>query len=298
MRRCGALLEDDDVDAVQPQLDAHTPYVNVAAGMLLLGAGVGALLQNLVVLTQNAVEPMNIGAATASVTFFRSLGGAVGIAALGAVIQANVADRIRHSAAALPSTQRLAIDSQLDQGGILDPGALPDRLRSIATDAYGMGVGALFLLMLAGAFAVLAAVVALPPAVLSRATAVQGQTAAPAGMPVDLPGAAGWEEPFLWTGDTILLPVYTPSPRAVTRPPRSARGARTGPGGIAPGHPGASRRQVAPSWAAQTAEWPLVTAAAGVNTSTVTAARPAIRNGRTHPTVAIPRTFQASARVQ
>jgi len=57
--------------------------------MLVLGAGIGASLQVLVVAVQNAVSYADLGAATAGATFFRSIGGSFGTSVFGAVF-ANV----------------------------------------------------------------------------------------------------------------------------------------------------------------------------------------------------------------
>jgi EmrB/QacA subfamily drug resistance transporter len=57
--------------------------------MLVLGAGIGASLQVLVVAVQNAVSYADLGAATGGSTFFRSIGGSFGTATFGAVF-ANV----------------------------------------------------------------------------------------------------------------------------------------------------------------------------------------------------------------
>jgi EmrB/QacA subfamily drug resistance transporter len=56
-----------------------TNYVLVSVYMLILGAGVGAVMQNLVLVVQNAVQPNELGASSAGVAFFRSLGGTVGV---------------------------------------------------------------------------------------------------------------------------------------------------------------------------------------------------------------------------
>ena len=57
------------------------------AGMLfLIGLGLGMFMQILVLSVQNSVERQFMGVGTASVTFFRTLGGAVGAAVLGAVL--------------------------------------------------------------------------------------------------------------------------------------------------------------------------------------------------------------------
>src|SRR5690348_14111183 len=53
--------------------------------MLVLGAGLGASLQVLVVAVQNAVSYTDLGAATGGATFFRSIGGSFGTATFGAV---------------------------------------------------------------------------------------------------------------------------------------------------------------------------------------------------------------------
>ena len=54
--------------------------------LLTVGIGVGLFMQVLLLAVQNAIPPENMGAGTASVTFFRTLGGAVGAAVLGAVL--------------------------------------------------------------------------------------------------------------------------------------------------------------------------------------------------------------------
>ena len=54
--------------------------------MAVLGVGVGMLMQNLVLAAQNDVPAGELGAATSAMTFFRSMGGAIGVSALGAVL--------------------------------------------------------------------------------------------------------------------------------------------------------------------------------------------------------------------
>ena len=52
----------------------------------ILGIGLGLLMQNLVLAVQNTVQAKDIGTASASVAFFRSVGGAIGVSVLGAVL--------------------------------------------------------------------------------------------------------------------------------------------------------------------------------------------------------------------
>jgi MFS family permease len=71
---------------VLSRLDVESSYWHVALGAYLFGTGLGMTLQTIVVAVQNAVEMRDLGAATSSTTFFRSLGGAIGAALFGAVL--------------------------------------------------------------------------------------------------------------------------------------------------------------------------------------------------------------------
>jgi MFS family permease len=67
------------------QLGPHTAYWEVAVFMFITGLGLGLVMQVLVVAVQNAVPYSALGVATATSTFFRTIGGAFGVAVLGAV---------------------------------------------------------------------------------------------------------------------------------------------------------------------------------------------------------------------
>jgi MFS family permease len=54
--------------------------------MFVVGAGIGLVMQVLVIAAQNAVDQRDLGVATSSIAFFRSLGGAFGVALFGAVL--------------------------------------------------------------------------------------------------------------------------------------------------------------------------------------------------------------------
>jgi EmrB/QacA subfamily drug resistance transporter len=59
---------------------ADTSLLLVMAGMLVLGLGIGQCMQPLTIIVQNAVPARDIGVATSSATFFRQLGGTLGVA--------------------------------------------------------------------------------------------------------------------------------------------------------------------------------------------------------------------------
>jgi hypothetical protein len=73
------------------RLGAHTSLVVVSLDILVFGLGLGLFMQVLTLVVQNAVPMAQIGVGTSSVTFFRSMGGAIGASALGAVLTAGIA---------------------------------------------------------------------------------------------------------------------------------------------------------------------------------------------------------------
>jgi EmrB/QacA subfamily drug resistance transporter len=119
---------------------ADTPYPEVAIAMALLGLGVGMMMQNLVLAVQNQVAVADLGAASSLVTFFRSLGGAVGVSALGAVLGNRVTHLVSRGLAEL-HIQAAAGGG----GGIPDVSKLPQPVRGVVEGAYGHGVGDAFL---------------------------------------------------------------------------------------------------------------------------------------------------------
>lgn len=66
-------------------MGAGASRASAAAFMVVFGIGFGMVSQILVVAIQNAVEPREIGTATAAANLFRALGGSVGVAVFGAI---------------------------------------------------------------------------------------------------------------------------------------------------------------------------------------------------------------------
>jgi EmrB/QacA subfamily drug resistance transporter len=75
--------------------------------MLLAGMGMGLVMVPLLIAVQNAVPKRDLGAATSATTFFRSIGGAVGVAVMGAVLSHELARQILALGAAGVSDPRL-----------------------------------------------------------------------------------------------------------------------------------------------------------------------------------------------
>jgi EmrB/QacA subfamily drug resistance transporter len=123
-------------------IDHQTSLVFVGAAMLLVGIGVGMSMQNLVLAVQNTVRLRDIGAASSSVAFFRSLGGAVGVSVLGAILAGRVTDQITHDLAAAGVRPPSGGGSESD----LNITALPDAMQHIVRAAYGDATGHIFLI--------------------------------------------------------------------------------------------------------------------------------------------------------
>ncbi|WP_411103733.1 MDR family MFS transporter [Streptomyces sp. cmx-4-9] len=122
-----------------------TPYWHIAIYMALTGLGLGMMMQNLVLATQNQVAPEDLGAASSVVTFFRSLGGAMGVSALGAVMAHRVTHYVQDGLAALGPKAAAMGHGGTAGGGIPDLDKLPAPFREVVESAYGHGVGDVFL---------------------------------------------------------------------------------------------------------------------------------------------------------
>ncbi|WP_326826837.1 MFS transporter [Streptosporangium sp. NBC_01756] len=125
--------------ALMGMLRADTDYWLTSIYMFLTGVGVGMTMQNLVLSVQNQVRPQELGTASSVVTFFRTLGGTAGVAALGAVLTNRVAQYTTDGLA------ELGIQNTADDGTIPKLSALPAPVRAVVQAAFGHGVGDVFL---------------------------------------------------------------------------------------------------------------------------------------------------------
>ncbi|WP_433161499.1 MDR family MFS transporter [Kribbella sp. CA-247076] len=75
-------------------LSLTTPYWQLAIYMFVMGAGLGLSMQITVTAAQNSVPRQHMGSATSTMTFFRSMGGAIGTAVYGAVLTGRLKDHL------------------------------------------------------------------------------------------------------------------------------------------------------------------------------------------------------------
>jgi EmrB/QacA subfamily drug resistance transporter len=73
---------------------ADMPYWQVSIGMLIIGLGLGQLMQTLTLVAQQSVAASDIGVATSSATFFRQMGGTLGVAVFISILFNSLGDTI------------------------------------------------------------------------------------------------------------------------------------------------------------------------------------------------------------
>jgi len=171
------------------QVDSGPVAVGIGCGTA--GLGLGMTMTMLVLATQNAADRADMAAATSGVTFFRSMGGAVGVAALGAVLTARLTAALteRLRAARLPVPERVGTGLGTPE----EIHALPEPLRGLLLASFTEAVQAAFLVGVPIALAGLAAALALKelPLRTSSAPAEDRRPPAAAAPPADAGRAAG-----------------------------------------------------------------------------------------------------------
>jgi EmrB/QacA subfamily drug resistance transporter len=140
-------------------LDEHSSAVLAALDMVVIGIGVGLVMQVVILVAQNHAPRRHIGVATSTVTFARSIGATVGVAIFGAIFAARLAIELASSS---PAAQRVA-----GAGARLDPEqvrALPASVRTDVIDAFAGSLQVTFMVGAAFATVALLAVLMLPRA--------------------------------------------------------------------------------------------------------------------------------------
>ncbi len=123
------------------RMGVSTGTVLISAYMLVLGIGLGCVLQVLVIAVQNAVAYADLGAATSGVTFFRSMGGSFGTAVFGAIFANLLVGNVKHDLAGVKLPAGLT-------GASVSPARLaklPAAVHSGYVDAYAHSLQSVFL---------------------------------------------------------------------------------------------------------------------------------------------------------
>ncbi|MGB6058093.1 MAG: MDR family MFS transporter [Microthrixaceae bacterium] len=134
---CVAVLGAVLLSTIHP----HTSIALISFYSLVLGIGMGMVMQTIVIVVQNAVDFSDMGVATSSVTFFRQIGGSFGVAVFGTVLTTTIARELPGllPAGADPATVAEALNSP---DTVRD---LPSALREAGLEAMARGLHWMFL---------------------------------------------------------------------------------------------------------------------------------------------------------
>jgi EmrB/QacA subfamily drug resistance transporter len=139
------------------RLSIDTAYLQIAVIMFFFGAGLGLTMQVVVTAVQNSVDRRHMGVATASVTFFRSMGGAIGVALFGAILNTRLDHHLREVVPAAAQGQLGAASSSINDVTAIQ--ALPEPVKTWVLTAFTQSMDDVF--MVAVPFMAVALVIAL-----------------------------------------------------------------------------------------------------------------------------------------
>ena len=128
-------------------LKVDTPIPLAMVFMLVMGLGLGLSMQTLVISVQNALPPRDMGVATSSVTFFRSMGSTFGVAAALAILFGSLIGNIHKRAveAHLPA----AVLAQFRHATALNDtsviATLPPAIRKVVLEGFADSMHSVFL---------------------------------------------------------------------------------------------------------------------------------------------------------
>lgn len=123
------------------RLTPSTGHVESCLYMLVVGVGLGMLMQIPVLTAQNITAPQHLGAATSTVNYFRSIGGSIGVAALGAVFSSRLTSELAAAGAG-----RIPADAAHSPAAVAE---LPEAARLIVQGAFSGALHHVFLVALA-----------------------------------------------------------------------------------------------------------------------------------------------------
>ncbi len=126
------------------QISATTPLVELFLWMFIVGSGMGLFMQTVVMATQSAVETRDLGVATSSIMFFRTMGGAIGAAVFGALLTSRLAVELPgHLPVAVARVVGRSTNKLVTSPAAVD--ALPTAVRRGVGTAYSAALSDVFL---------------------------------------------------------------------------------------------------------------------------------------------------------
>ena len=168
--------------ALLSTLGVHTSTLDSSAYMFVLGIGIGAVMQVLVIAVQNVVAYRDLGAATSGATFFRSIGGSFGTAVFGAIFANRLAANLVRELAGVHVPAGFSASAGASPAALA---GLPPVLHARFIAAYADAIHTVFLVAAPVAFVAFLLTFALRDVPLRQAARApdQGQALAPSAVP-------------------------------------------------------------------------------------------------------------------
>ncbi|MCQ6269785.1 MFS transporter [Pseudarthrobacter sp. R1] len=128
---------------LQMSSGTSTPIWVICVQLFIFGAGLGLIMQVVVLVVQNSVPADQIGTATSTNNYFREVGAAMGVAVFGAIFT----NRLSESLTSAFTGAGASADQAAQSTSTLDPQALsqlPDQLRDAIVNAYAESLAPVF----------------------------------------------------------------------------------------------------------------------------------------------------------
>ena len=190
-------------------LAASTPIWIICVQLFIFGAGLGLIMQVVVLVVQNSVPADQIGTATSTNNYFREVGAAMGVAVFGAIFTNRLSESLTNAFTGAGASADQAAQST----STLDPQALaqlPEQLRDAIVTAYAESLAPVFWYLIPFIAAALILAVTLKQIPLSdtagmvaRGEAVGGEEAERLAAALTGPAAGADKAPDAGDGDSI-----------------------------------------------------------------------------------------------
>ena len=124
-------------------LTADTPIWLICVFLFIFGAGLGSIMQVVVLVVQNAVPAKDVGTATSTNNYFREVGSALGVAVFGAIFTSRLTEKLTDvfTGAGASSSDASSATSTLDPAAL---NKLPTALHDLVVAAYADSLAPVF----------------------------------------------------------------------------------------------------------------------------------------------------------
>jgi len=147
-------------------LTAGTPIWLICVYLFVFGAGLGLIMQVVVLVAQNAVPAQEVGTATSTNNYFREVGASLGVAVFGALFTSRLTDALTgvFTDAGVPASQAASSSASIDPSALAK---LPEALQDGIVNAYADSLAPVFWYLLPFIAAALVLALFLPQMKLS-----------------------------------------------------------------------------------------------------------------------------------